>query len=348
MVAAFPSSQNVFVKDHAATGNMVVDFSRNEDWALNKYVQVVPVTKPAGYYLKMTIEEAARIINTDLAEFAWADNADAPQDNDGTESFEFKEFLTRRYKYGFRIGQRTEQVASWDITSQHSRLKGQQAMTARTLLAVTALTTAANYDSSHTSAVTSISGVSYNWAQSTTASGSIKRSLNYAAEKILLDTNGAVDPSDLVLVMSPGCAKEISQSQEVVDYLKGSSDALAYLQGRLPSVKGTGPGFGMPVNLFGFNVVIEKTVRVSTRKGATTTRGYVLPDAKPFLCARPGALEGMYGSPSFSTCTVFVLEDMTVETKEDSDNRLVRGRVVDDIGVVMTAPVSGFLFTEAV
>jgi hypothetical protein len=42
---------------------------------------------------------------------------------------------------------------------------------------------------------------------------------------------------------------------------------------------------------------------------------------------------------------MFMLEEMTVETRQDPDNRLTKGRVVEDYATVMTAPVSGFLFT---
>jgi hypothetical protein len=39
---------------------------------------------------------------------------------------------------------------------------------------------------------------------------------------------------------------------------------------------------------------------------------------------------------------------MTVETLNDRDNRLTDIRVVENFDVVLTAPISGFLFTSAV
>lgn len=348
MTAQFPSSTNTFVKDHAATGKLVVDFSRNEnDWALNRYAQLVDVKKVAGYYLEMTLEQAARILNTDLSDAAWPDNANAPSQFDGTESFQFKEFHTDRFLYGATIGWRTEDQASWDIVAQHLRIHAQRAMTARTLKAITLATTAGNYDSTHTSAVAAISGNSGTWAASTTARTDIKRSLNYAAELILKDTLGAISPSDLILVISPTTARKITESQEIVDYLKQSPDSWAWIKGDLAN-QNKNLAFGLPPTLYGFEVVIEKTVRVSTRKGATTSKDFVLPSTTPFLCARVGSLEGMYGGPSFSMLTNFVKEDMTTERKDDSDNRLTNARIIDDFGMKMTAPVSGFLFTSAV
>ena len=95
-------------------------------------------------------------------------------------------------------------------------------------------------------------------------------------------------------------------------------------------------------------VIVEKTVKTTNAKGATTSASFVLGDATPFLCSRPGGLQGTGGAPSFSTCTIFSKEELTVESKRDEDNRRAVGRVVDDYGVVMTAPASGFLFTQAV
>lgn len=346
MVAQFPSAQNTFVKDHAASGNLVVDFSRNpKKFAVNNYTQIVPVDKVAGYYLEMTVEEAGRIINTDLSDFDWPDGAQAPADYDGTESFEWKDFRCNRKKFGFTLGDLTIDQASWDVVAQHSAIKAQQAMTARTQSAITALTTSGNYDASHTSAVASITGNTGTWSASTTARQDIKRSLNYAADLILRDTLAAVDVNDLMIVMSPGCAKDIALSQEVVDHIKGSPDALAQIRGELPNDNAI---FGLPAKLYGFPVIVEKSVKVTSRKGATKASSYILGDATPFMCARPGGLEGLYGAPSFSTCSMFIQEEMTTETKHDDDNRLTNGRVVETYDTVMTAPVTGFLFTSAV
>lgn len=348
MVAQFPSSQNTFVKDHNATGKLVIDFSRNvNSFAVNKYCQIVPTDKVAGYYLEMTVEEAGRILNSDLSEFAWADNQDAPEDTDGTESFEFKQYISRRYKYGFRLGDRTVDQASWDIVAQHGALKAQQGMTARTQKAITLLTTSGNWDATHTSAVASISGNTGNWGASTTARQDIRRSLNFAANVILKDTLGAVDPAEMILVISPGLAKEIVETQEIQDFIKGSPAAYGSVKGDLAK-QNKNIAYGLPTHLYGYELVVEKTVKVTSRKGATKATSFVLGDSTPFMVSRPGGLEGQYGSPSFSTCSIFIKEEMTVETLHDVNNRLTRGRVVEDFDVILTANVSGFLFTSAV
>ena len=67
MPAAYPSASNVFVRDHDASNKMVIDFARNvKKFAVNQYCQIIPVKKTAGLYLEMTVEEAGRILYTDM------------------------------------------------------------------------------------------------------------------------------------------------------------------------------------------------------------------------------------------------------------------------------------------
>lgn len=349
MTAVHPGgATNTYVPSTEATNNMQVDFSRNpKSFKVNEYVQIVPVTKDVGYYTSMTIEEAGRILNTSLNDHKWADGEDAPSDKGQTESFEFKAYQTARYFFGFRLGQKASSQASWDILAQHARIKAQQAMTARTQVAVTLLSTGGNWPTGHTSAVSSITGVTGKWDVSTTARKDIKRSIDHALDTVLKSTLAGVELDDFRLVMSPGCARKIAVSQEIVDHIKGSPDALAELKGNL----GPNAAFGLPSKLYGINLVIENAVKVTSRKGATKAASYVLGDTTPFIVARPGGLVAPTDSnsaPRFSTACMFAYEEMTVESKFDADNRVNKGRIVDDYAMAMTAGISGFLFTAAV
>ena len=348
MPAAFPSGSNTFVKDHRATGGLIVDFSRNvSDFALNRYVQIRTVDREAGYYLEMTVEEAGRIMNTDLRDFVWHDGQERPLRNEGTESFQFKEYRTQRYDYGFNLGDKAVNQAQWDIVGSHSRIKAQQAMTARTQLAVTQLTTAGNYAAAHTSAVSSISGNTGNWGASTTQRQDIKRSLNHAANTIIKATLGAVKETDLKLVIGPDTAIEMSECQEIVDHIKHSDLALAQVRGD-QQFGNPNARFGLPKKLYGFDVEIEDAVKTTSHKGATAAKSYVMGSGDAVMLARPGDLVAAAGGPSFSTIMLFAYEEMTVETLRDDRNRRQEGHVVDDIDLVMTAPATGFYFTSAV
>ena len=345
MPAAYPSAYNTFIRDHDASNKMVVDFARNiAKFAVNKYVQIVAVKAVTGYFLRMTIEEAGRIVYTDLRNFIWPDGQEAPTGVDGNESFEWFPFRTERLAYPFQLGDLTVDQASWNILAQHASIKARQAMTARTQLAITALTNAANYDASHIIDVTGLAGNLGTWEQSTTARQDIKRSLQAAAEIILDDTLAAVDLDDLMVVINSAMAARLTQCQEIVDYIKGSPEALAQVRGEMA---GSNTMYGLPDKLYGFPIVVEKTRKVTTRKGATTARSQILPTATPFMCARPGGLVGVADAPNFSTCVIFAQEEMSVETLKDVNNRRVTGRVVENIAASVVAPVSGILFTNA-
>lgn len=326
---------------------MLVDYSRNPNkFALPKYVQYVNSGKNVGLYTKMTIEMAGRLLTSDGAEFAWYDGQEQPSFEGNNESFVFTSYATKRKAFGYVLGELAAEQASWDILAQHGRIMAQRAMTSRTLAALTLLTTSGNYAAANTSAVSSITGVTGKWDVSTTARMDIKRSLDYAANQIALNTLSAVDPSDMILVMSPGCAQKLAVCQEIRDHIKQSPAAEKTVKG--PGLGPLNDNYGLPETLYGYPVVVEKTVRVTSRKGATRAASYILSDATPFMVSRPGGLEGVEGSPSFSSCTVFFKEEMTVESKHDKDNRRHVARIVDDYDVVGTALDAAFLFTSAV
>ena len=350
-VAVFPGSPNVFVPNHEASGRLVVDFARNPNkFALTRYAKYVPVDKAYGLYLKMTIEERGRILTTSGDEFSWADGSeDNGNGNDGLESFIWANYLVNRKRYRFNLGEMTIDQASWDLLSQHLGIKVQQAMTMRTQSAYTAITTTANYAAGHFSAVSSISGNSGNFAQSTSARGDIQRSLFTAFEKIMDDTLAGVNGmEDFVFVMGSGLAAEIAETQEIRDYIKGSPDAYAQIRGEL-SDQNPWKLYGLPTHLYGFPIVIDATRKTTTRKGQTTSRSAIWSTSNAALLARPGGLDGVAGAPSFSFLSMFIYDkyDMLVETMYDQPNKRTVGRVVDAYQANVTAGQAGYLFTSA-
>jgi hypothetical protein len=348
MTAAYASAQNVFVRSHEASGKLLIDFARNpKDFAVNRYVTVQPAKKIAGYYLKMTVEEAGRLIDSELDNFVWYDGDPAPEGLEGKESHEWLPFECRRYSYPVTLGDLTIDQADWDIIAQYSRIKAQQAMTARTQLVYNQLVTAANWDATHIlDVVTGITGNLGTWAQSTSARQDIKRSLITAKELILDDTLGAVKEEDFQLVIGSGLAKELSLTQEIVEYIKHSPAALAQIKGEL---QGSNPNvmYGLPNTLYGVPLVVDKTRKVTSRKGAATTaRASVYSSDYAFLLSRPGELEAPASGPNFSTVTIFAVEEMTAETKRDDDNRRTKCRVVENVVAKVTAPAAGVWFTN--
>lgn len=343
-MAVFPGPTNAYIPSHDATNKLVIDFARNPNkFPVNKYTQVIPVKQMTGYYLEMTVEEAGRVLHSDLRNFLWPDGMPAPEGLNGLESFVYKPFRTQRYAFPVLFGNLTTEQASWDVLAQHASIKARQAMTARTQKAITALTTTSNYSASHVKTVSSISGVSGPWDQSTTVRQDIKRSLEAACEQILDSTLAAIDLNDLILVISSGLAAKLAVTQEIVDYIKASPEALAMVKGEIP-----GAMYGLPDKLYGVPLVVEATRKVTSKKGATRAVSAILPDATPFIAARPGGITGVEDAPNFSTCTCFALEEMTVETLTDTPNRRTAARVVENYAYNVVAPASGVLFQGAV
>ncbi len=343
----FPGGQNTWVPNHEAGNKLVIDYSRNpKKYALNKYIQIQPVDKVNALYLQMTVEERGRVMSTNAAEYDFDDGSDAPNGADGTESFNWLNFIAKRKAYPFRIGDMAADQATWDIVAQHADIQAQKAMTVRTQLAYNVLTTTGSYSSGHVSAVNggTISGTSGNWAQSTTARSDIKRSLFTGFTKMLDDTLGVIEPEDCVLVIGDLLAAQISESQEIIDAVKQSTDAWPMLQGNLPN--GT-QLYNIPSKLYGFPVVIDKTRKTTTLKGASTvTRSAIFAVGNAFLVARPGGLVGTAGNPSFGFLQQFTYKkyDFVVQTKYDDDNLRTNGRVLDCFVPIAVAPGSGFWF----
>lgn len=359
LTAVHPGGSNTYVPSTAATKNMQVDFSRNpQAFALNRWLYIVPVDKTVGLYTRMTVEEAGRILNN--GEHLWPYGEDEPQDRGRVEKFELPAYRTRRFHHGFRIPQETADEAPWDILAQHARIVMQQAMTNRTMQAVALVQNTSNWPAANTGAVTGLTNsagltVTGKWDQSTTARLDIKKSLVIAAQVIQKQTLNAIKISDLKLVIGPDTAAAMACTQEIADFVKGSTDAYKYIKNEL----GPNALYGLPQYLYGFEIVLEDAVKATTRKGASSqTKSWVWDGDKPALLYRAGGTgsdetDGLVGpensneAPTFSAVTCFVKEDMTVESFNDVNNRVQKGRVVDNFDNQITAPISGYLFQDA-
>lgn len=348
-MAAGPLTQigqdNTYVKDHAASGRMVIEFSRNpNEFALPNYIQIRPVQKQSGYYLKIDQRQAGRLVGGELNDFVWPDGQPRPKPRQNGQEFNFHDFYCTRRNFGQPIGDLAREQADWNVEDTQEGIQAQQAMTARTLLVQQALDLSANWDAAHYQNVTALAGVSTTWDASLASDPAIKKSLNHGAKRILQSTLSKVRRRDLVLVLNPTTAMAISESQELIDHIKQSPDALSQVK----QGEGRWSEWGLPDRIYGFPVVVEDTVMVTTPKGAATpTEQFVMADGIAYLLSRPGKLVAKGGGPSFSTATLFAKEEMTVQRKHDDYNRLLDVDVVDHVGVGITASAAGFAFRAA-
>lgn len=317
-----------------ATGALQVEFTRAVNtFPITKYAQIVPVNQMTGYYLRLNSDDNVRV--TDINEFAWPLGNDRPVGK--MNEHDFVAFTAQRFAYPFYIPNETVKQAAWDVVAQHARAKAQLAMTARSMRTATALTTSGTFNAVGNYYVdgTAISGGP--WTTSTT--NIIQKCIQTALQRISLATGGAVRAEyDVMMVISPTIANLLSQTQEVRDYVKNYPAALPFLQGSDTFAK-----YGLPPNLFGVQVVVDDSVKVTSKKGAASpTRSFVYGNSAVFV-SRPGGLVGVEGSTSFATCQIFAFEDMTVENWDDPKDRRIEGRVIDNSTSEVVAPVSGVL-----
>lgn len=353
---AYASQWNTYVPNHRATGGLMVGFSRNaDDFATNRFIQIFPVNAMVGLYASYTSRNAARILAFDDSEHLWADGNAAPSGVGNTDSFQYLAYQTQRRAYPFTLGELTVEQADWNILLANSRDMAQQAMTARSMLVYNALV-GASWGSNTALVNGGILTSGQDWSTGTSDTGdqgtlpgpNIKKSLQYGTKIIHQQTLGVVKPKDLYLVINPFLAQTMASSSEIQNFIKQSPDALAQIRGDVPSQNGV---WGLPDKLYGINVVVEDTVRVSSRKSASSpnpssaTLGYVYDDKIAFLVARPGSLEGIAGSRSFSTLQMFVYKDeLSVETMYDQQNKRYMGRVISNYVPIVASTLCGFMF----
>lgn len=355
---------SVVIPDHEATGNMVVEFSRNvKDFPINQYAELRPVTKMRGFYCRIDPAQGARNKYGDGREYLWPGGANRPTGANNRSQFEFEEYETVRKAYTVPLDDRDVGQASWPVAEVELRKEGQQAMTDRTLAALTALT-GASWPTGNTSAVGSIpSGGA--WNSGTSTNPYMQICIQYAQAQILLATAGVIRPSDLVLVTNPNTAKGAAQSQEIRSYVANSIYAQPYLEGRMAGDEGNN-NWGLPRNYQGTPIVVEDAVRVSSSKGpSSTTSVFCLADGDAFLLCRPKgqlvhpAIQAVERGerkmtdkereavPVYSTLAGFFLEELTTEIYQDTWNRITNLGITSDFDYEITSLLSGFFFTGA-
>jgi hypothetical protein len=347
-MASVAYGPNTFVPSTDATKNMMVGYSRNVDtFALNNYMQIIPVDKTVGLYWKWASRMGARVLSTDDHENYWADGAEAPHGADNLEQHDTDGYRTKRYMYSFSLGDLSLKQADWPVLEANSQASAQRMMTARTLIAKTAL------DAASWSSTGNLMGVNgglladgQGWDNGTETSPNIRKTLMRAAQHINKRTIGAVRPSQLVLVVGPDLAQKMAASQEIHKYLAYGPEAKGRLTGTDKAIANV-DRWGLPDQIAGIKIVIEDAVRVSTAKGATTdSLDYIWTASSAYLLARPNSLIGVAGGKNFSTLQGFFYEESTVEVKNDPDNRRTIGRIITDYDIKIVESQSGVKLTD--
>ncbi len=344
MAFSYPGGTNTFVPLDI-TGNLQVGYSRNgAKFAVNQITKLTPVKKMKGDYIYFNPLDLARLPGGLTAQNKWAPGTPRPTGFNNAQGFELRNFTCERYAFPVTLDQLGVEQAEWPVIKINSEAAAQLAMTNRALLVANVLVDTANYPTTHVATASSFGGGA--WDAGTVTSPYILRGINAMAQFIQVDTVGRLNYKNLSLVINPNTARKMAQSAEVHDYLARSQWALGQLTG---NEKNQNSMYGLPPQLYGVNIVIEDAVYNGDNKLKTAAAPtYVFPDAKAVLLMREEDLEGTEGAMSFSAVHLFCYEDMTVESKEDTWNRLTDLSVVDSVQAKMVSPVSACLATSVV
>lgn len=353
----YASGFNTFVP--AATGQLIAYVRNPDSYAVNKYVQLIRTEKRVFVWYKVHRDDMGQRVVTD-SEWVWEDGADRPRNAANSLRFDNVESQTIRRNYDFVIGWEALEQADVNLLLAHTLMARNQRMTNFSKRAVALLETVANWGG-NTADANVLNGGKGKWdlAHSDPANAgglAIKRSLDAAAEQILLATNNSVNWHEDAprLLISPRLAQKMSQTDEIHSYIRESPDAKGQLTGR---IKGQNSRWGLPDQLYGFEVCIEDASHVTERPqadgdhalmtGAPAPRRFIKSDDSAVILTRVGGIDGQLGAPNFSTLqTYYYKKEVSLETEDDNWNRLTKGAVTENQREVLAAPESGFLITD--
>lgn len=350
------------------TGQVIAYVRRESEFPLNKYVQYVPTEYPYGVYAVLGRDQFVRVPNDER--WAWEDGDARPEGEWNKIPFVWADFRTYRRTYPWSIGykslQTTTKYGSWMPKPAHMAMAISQAMTNRTNRVAKLLQTSSNWPSTNTGTANSINGGAGMWSTASDDPTSpnylaIYKTLVGAAQNINLLTNGKVNPTDLLTIVSPGLAKTMSETGEIVNYCRESPAAREILE------KGYDPQYtlwGLPTTYKGFKFIVENTpyVNINPNVGTmsataatqipeaalgTSGRQYAWQDSTAAMVSRIGGIDGDAGTPSFSTVQLYHYRGLLeVEARDDTWNRRVDGSVTEDYKEVIAAAFAGYNITS--
>lgn len=358
MAFRYLSATNGFLP--VATGQVVGFIRDPKKYALTRYVENVRSPAPTASYLKLDRGQSQRIVSE--KSFAWQDGDPRPTGHHNLATHRWVAFQTERRAYPFTLGNQAiktaQKIGKWDPLTAMSRIVANQAMVLRTQRIIDMLETASNW--TNTSSAASLGGGHWGLASSEESDpyhAVIFKSLMAAVEVINKETNGVVRLEDLKLVINPTAARKMATTGEIRAYMKGSPTAQIVLQGASPF--NPNEQWGLPAKLYGIEVVVEDTVRVTNHPYAggedTTadTRTFAKDTDSAVLVSRPGAIDGTFGSPSYSTVQCYWYSEngedggeLEVESRVDSWDRFTEGSCVEQFAEVLAAEPSGYFITD--
>lgn len=345
-----------------STGQVVAFVRKREEFRVNDIVKYVETPNVDGVYHKISRDEGVRTGADEsyMNKTRWRDGANAPAP-DAEVLFEDVAFHTERYTRRWQVGyQAIDNFEHFDLKRVHMDHAESQIMTDLTYRVVNLLTTTSNWGSAQQKTFKGLAGTSVfaNKASADEANPgylAIRKMLLNGSNIINLATNAKVKPKDLRWVMNVETAIKLGQTAEMADYIKGSPDAKKSME----DPENLNVQWGLPRAYFGYEIVVMNDVQVTNKRKtagteATTTRSTIWPDNKSVLLARPGTLDGTYGTKDYATMQVFwygkpikgnseASGQAVVTAYPDDENQVLRGAVTMQYKEELAAPVAGLI-----
>ena len=373
-VAAFSTFgyQNVYIPGYMGDGELqkrlMVGFTLNEEeFPLNNYVTVFGADEPKFFYNRWYSADFARLPHATGLDMRWADGAERPRAGEGPR-FDAVSVETLRYGDLDYIGDQVVDLSKIGplIPIRQQAMAG-KFMLLRAAMTQTELTTSTNYPSSGTKhyyatwtalaadAVAQgypanyfgVSGVNF-IGDGTLNDPLIGKAIKHGVLQILKRSNGRVKPQDLMLLMNPNTANRLANTQEVRVYIAQQINAIDTIKGQGDTA--IWPTFGLPNPLYGLKVLVDPTVKVTTKQDHVNedSQVFVVQDGLFSIIARPGAVSGMPGSEGFGSLALWQDKKfaMKPETFPDPQNRRIALGFADKFAVQLAAPEVTFTIAD--
>lgn len=345
MAYGLPGGSNTVIPLFELSGELMVAYGRNvKDFNVNRYSKVTAVKSTVGNYLQFKPQDLARFA-VGVRQSSWAPGTPRPTGFSNTQSFQVQPFRTTRFcPNPIVLDKRAVDVASFPIMKTHTAKLGQDAMTHQAWRVCTALTTTGNFDSTHVVAASDSSLGGGFLDGGTTADPRIKKAFDGATRVIMRDTLGAIRYGQISAVMNHNTALRLSNSREIREYVMQQAGSLGAVTMKDKNYNAV---YGLPADLYNVKIIVEDAWYVPYNRGSTSEVAVpVYPDNTITLIVADGDLEVPEGATSFATCHRFAYEEMTLETKDDTWNRLVELSATMDYDVQVVSPPSGFIITN--
>lgn len=375
MAYNFPGSLNIFPR---LDQDMLIMYARNpRSMPLARYALFADTKYQLSYYTAVDDSNAIRIVDGARQAAIWPDGAPRPDGQNNRIAHRFENIQLERHLHNFPHGTISLANQPYDIISRNMIQMAQRAGTLRAIWAKYVIDAAITATTLGSAALSTLSGAPSDISAGTTTNPIFLLALQTAAQTIFQNTNGVINEKYLKVVIPPAVATLLARSAEIRDYVKGSPDAMSVVTRGFSNNR-----FGLPLMYYGYELIVEDTVYMSSRRGATNVLANVYADKSIYIFARmdrqgasgmdggafgtqPGSMEENTFPTTPSTLCLFegpyytLKEDGSTEIRNgtygmgsevhvDTKNEVVDAGIRDNFSVKAVTPQSGYVWTGVI